>query len=113
MNLELFNKIKDLEKAIKESIEYKNLQEKNALMENSEEVCLLAYKKDMLLMEYEDSLKIYKSDSMEVKKKKEALNHMVFKLNSHPVVVEYNRALNEYNKLLKEISDKLFNFLND
>ncbi len=113
MNLELLNKIDKLKEDVKESNEYKNLEIATKEMENDEEIQLLCYKKDMIILEYEDATKIYKKNSEELLDIQKKLANIMEVINSKEKVIQYNNALNEYNKLLEYINKEVFGVIND
>jgi Protein of unknown function (DUF964). len=110
MNEKLNNDITNLKNSIINSDEYKNLQEKNQAIENSDEVKVLSYKKDMAIMEYEDALKHYNKNSKEVLDCESKMSKAIYNLNNHPLVIEYNLAYKELNLIYKEINKELFSF---
>ena len=57
MNLRQIELINILSEKIKESDVYKEYLNSEVEIENSEEVALLSYKKDMALVQYEDALR--------------------------------------------------------
>lgn len=82
-------------------------------LNNNEDVMRLAYKKDMCLVDYEDALKFFKSDSKEVSLAQEKLYKAKLELDSHPLVIKYNKAYKDVRLLYKKISFELFGeFLN-
>lgn len=113
MNLELLNKIDSLKKDVKESNEFKNLEIATKEMENDEEIQLLCYKKDMIILEYEDASKIYDKNSSELLNIKKKLADIMNEINSKEKVIKYNKALNEYNKILEYINKEIFGVIND
>ncbi len=113
MDSKLLIELENLKDDIKNSLEYKEYLSAEKELEDSEEVQLLSYKKEMAIVDYEDSLKHFKEDSLEVKKAKEKLNEAISLLNSHEIVVKYNNALTKLNILMSEIEKEIFGDLND
>ena len=97
----------------KKTDEYKALLNAEKLMEESDEVSLLAYKKDMVIVEFEDALKHYGKNSPEALLIEKKLAEATFLLNSHPLVVDYKTKLNTLNKLYKQIEKVLFKGLKE
>ena len=88
MNLRQIELINILSEKIKESDVYKEYLNSEIEIENSEEVAILSYKKDMALVQYEDSLRHFDKNSKEVLEASRhvskaifALNHRVFATN--------------------------------
>ena len=72
MNLTLLEKIDKLNKDILESQEYKEYIDSKNKLESDEEAIKLTLKKDKLIMEYEDNLKISsRNDPINLKIQKE------------------------------------------
>ena len=113
MDSRLIIELENLKDDIKNSEEYKEFLIKEKELENNEEVQLLSYKKEMAIVEYEDSLKHFAENSDEVKKAKNKLNQAITLLNSHKIVIEYNKALTKLNILLSEVEREIFGDLND
>ena len=113
MDSRLIIELENLKDDIKNSEEYKEFLIKEKELENNEEVQLLSYKKEMAIVEYEDSLKHFAENSDEVRKAKNKLNQTITLLNSHKIVIEYNKALTKLNILLSEVEREIFGDLND
>ena len=113
MNSDLVCKCLDLNELIKNTDEYKALIEAEKIMEESEEVSLLAYKKDMVIVELEDAMKHYGKNSEESLKVEKKLAETTYLLNSHPLVIDYKNKLNTLNSLYKQIEKILFKGLKD
>ena len=77
-------------------------------MNESEEVMLLAYKKDLASNEYSDLLKIYDENSDQVIASRNRLLEAKERLESHPLVKEYLKAYKEVRLLLFEVNNILF-----
>ena len=113
MNSDLVCKCLDLNELIKKTNEYKDLIAAEKLMEESEEVSILAYKKDMIIVEFEDALKHYGKNSAEALLIEKKLAEQTFLLNSHPLVVDYKNKLNVLNDLYKQVEKVLFKGLKE
>ncbi|MBQ9266200.1 MAG: YlbF family regulator [Bacilli bacterium] len=113
MDSRLIIELENLKDDIKNSEEYKEFLIKEKELENNEEVQILSYKKEMAIVEYEDSLKHFAENSDEVKTAKNKLNQAISLLNSHKIVIEYNNALTKLNILLSEVEREIFGDLND
>ncbi len=110
MNEKLLNDSIDLRNKILDSEEYKNLFLKNKEMESSNEVKILSYKKDIAIMNYEDALKHYDKNSIEVIDAEKDMAKAIYNLNNHPIVKEYNKAFAELAGIYKSINLELFGF---
>lgn len=110
MNIKLLDDSIILKDCIKNSKEYLTLLEKNKALENSDEVKILSYKKDMAILSYEDALKHYDKNSIEVLKEEKAMSAAIYNLNNHPLVKEYNLAFRDVNKIYQKINNELFSF---
>lgn len=105
MDSELLFKLNELRELIENTNEYKELLLAEEKMSTNEEVMLLAYKKDMALVEYEDSLKHYSKNSKEVLFLSENLAKAVYNLNNHEDVLNYKNKLDQLNLLYSEIEE--------
>ncbi len=113
MNLELIKKIDKLREDIKQSSEYLELEKATFEMENDSEIQLLCYKKDMLILEYEDSSKIYDKNSKEILLINRKISEIIKEINSKEKVINYNEALKKYNEILDTINKEVFGVIND
>lgn len=113
MNLELIEKIDRLREDIKNSSEYLELEKATFDMENDSEIQLLCYKKDMLILEYEDALKIYDKNSKEILLINKKMSEIIKEINSKEKVIRYNGALKKYNDILDCINKEVFGVIND
>ena len=77
-------------------------------MNADKEVMLLAYKKDMASVEFDDALKHFGENSNEAKEALKKLHEAKYNLDSHPVVKEYNNAYKEVRLLYEHVSKELF-----
>ncbi len=110
MNEQLLNDSIDLRNKILDSEEYKKVKLKNKEMECSDEVKILSYKKDMAIMNYEDALKHYDKNSVEVINAEKEMAKAIYNLNNHPLVKEYNKMFAELAAIYKDINFELFGF---
>ena len=106
--LELINKLGNDIKSTQIYINFKAISDK---VESSDEIKILSYKKDLAIMEYEDALNHYGKNNEETLKASK--NEAIYKLNSHPLVKEYNTKLSLLNALLKEVDKELFGEIYD
>ena len=113
MNEELLNQISILKENIVNSDEYRNLLKAEKEMEQSNEVMILSYKKDMAIVDYEDTLKHYSRNSIEVLKAEKILSETAYNLNQHPLVKSYKENLDKLNQLYEEIDKIIFNGIKD
>lgn len=110
MNEKLLNDSIELRSKILNSEEYKAVDSKNKEMESSDEVKILSYKKDMAIMNYEDALKHYDKNSIEVINAEKNMAKAIYNLNNRPIVKEYNKAFAELAAIYKNINFELFDF---
>ena len=113
MNEELLNQISILKENIVNSYEYRNLLKAEKEMEQSNEVMILSYKKDMAIVDYEDALKHYSRNSIEVLKAEKILSEAAYNLNQHPLVKSYKENLDKLNQLYEEIDKIIFTGIKD
>lgn len=113
MNEELLNQISILKENIVNSDEYRNLLKAEKEMEQSNEVMILSYKKDMAIVDYEDALKRYSRNSIEVLKAEKILSATAYNLNQHPLVKSYKENLDKLNQLYEEIDKIIFTGIKD
>ena len=99
-----------LKEELKNSIEYKQLKQFEKELENNEDIQLLVYKKDMLIVKLEDILKYKDKNSVEVLMIQKEINDCLTKINSFEIVKKYNKALTEFNALLDKINKEILSF---
>ena len=99
-----------LKEELKNSIEYKQLKQFEKELENNEDIQLLVYKKDMLIVKLEDILKYKDKNSVEVLMIQKEINDCLTKINSFEIVKKYNKALSEFNALLDKINKEILSF---
>lgn len=108
-------KIYDLALKLNESIRnsevYLECVNKEKMMNESDEVIALAYKKDMVLLRYNDALKIYSDDSEEVKAIRKELSLAKYNLDIHPLVKAYSEAYSLLKQELYKVNNILFSDL--
>ena len=63
MEISLIDKVLYLKEELLNSAEYLNFKNTEQKLENNDEVALLSYKKDMAIVDYEDTLKYYSRNS--------------------------------------------------
>lgn len=110
MNESLLNDLLDLRNKVLNSEEYKNLIIKNELIEKSDDVKILSYKKDMAILKYEDALKHYSKNSLEVLNEEKNMAKAIYNLNNNELVKEYNKAFEKFSAIYDEINLELFSF---
>lgn len=113
MEISLIDKILDLKEELLNSKEFLDFKGAELGLENNDEVALLSYKKDMAIVEYEDTLKHYSRNSNEALKSNKLLSEAIFKLNENPLVKEYNSSLDTLNNLLRDIESRIFEGIDD
>ena len=102
----------ELKEILQNDERYLLLLQKEKEMEEDEEVCLLSYKKDVANAKYNDVLRYYSNDSKEAKEAQKELYEAKKELESHPKVIAYLKAYSELRKLLEEVNNILFKYLN-
>lgn len=113
MDSELLIKCSLLNELIHDSNEYKEYIEMENKINNNEELMRLAYKKDLIIMDYEDAINHYGRNSKEVLSINIKLKEVMDEINKIEDVKIYYEKLNNLNKLYEEIDNKLFNFIKD
>ena len=108
MNLELIELINKLSEKIKETSIYKEYLLSEKEINDSDEVKILSYKKDIAIMKYGDAIKHFDKNSKEVMEASKVMSEAIYNLNSHELVKIYNIKLAKLNSYLKEIRDQLF-----
>ena len=99
---------KKLNTAIKNDVNFKQLDILEKEMNNNEEVIKLSYKKDVACAHYSDLLKIYKENDPEVSLALKELNSAKKDLDTHPLVSKYLKTYSEVRKILFEMNNILF-----
>ena len=90
MNESLANKLEELKNLIENDENVLKVKELDEKLNKSEEVMKLSYKKDMMIVEYENALKHFGENSEEIKQAQRNLYQAKLELDSHPLVKEYN-----------------------
>lgn len=109
MDIKLLELTNNLKKEIENDQRVILLNNLDKEISSNEEIMSLAYKKDVASTNYSDLLKIYKDDSREVVNARKALYEAKKNLDSHPLIVSYNKAYRDVKELLDEINKSLFN----
>lgn len=104
----LLEKLLSLKKELENDSRVLLLEELEQKMNADKEVMLLAYKKDMASVEFDDALKHFGENSHEAKQALKKLHEAKYYLDSHPVVKEYNNAYKEVRLLYEHVSKELF-----
>lgn len=84
------------------------LNKMEKIMENDEEVILLARDKEKQENHYNDALKLYSENSEEVINARKALYKAKESLESHPIVIEYLKCYRMVKELYNEINKTIF-----
>ena len=87
---------------------YKTFLASEKEINESDEIKILSYKKDMTIVKYGDMIKHYDKNSQEVINASKEMSEAIYKLNNHHLVQIYNKNLANLNSFLKEIRDELF-----
>ncbi|MCF0117725.1 MAG: YlbF family regulator [Bacilli bacterium] len=77
-------------------------------MEDDEEAQKLSYLKDMAVLKYNDMLKIYSSESNEIKPFINELSKCKESLQTHPKVAIYLKQFSKVKQIYNEINNILF-----
>lgn len=108
MEKDLYLKTTKLKQTLEDDPRVIRLNELEKKMNESEEVMLLAYQKDLKADEYSDALKHFSSDSEEVSVALKNLHEAKLKLDNHPLVKEYLSSYKEVKELYNQINEILF-----
>ena len=108
MNVSLLNKLQELKQTISSLDEIKKLSELEEKLNNNEEVMKLAYAKDVASTNYEDALKHFPEDSIEVKNAQKALHQAKLELDLHPAVKSYMEAYKKASIYYNKVNSVLF-----
>lgn len=108
MDIKIADKCNELKETIKNDPRILLLEEIDKKMSNDREVMSLAYKKDVALDEYNDTLNHFGENNEITIKARQKLYEAKRELDLHPLVKEYNKAYSEVRLLYKEINDILF-----
>lgn len=108
MEEKLYSSLSNLKRCIETHPDVLKLEELSKQMDENDEVKKLSYKKDLALMEYEDSLKHFSKDSSEVKNAQKSLHQAKLALDSHPLVHEYLMTYSKVRELYDKINEELF-----
>lgn len=87
------------------------LNELDKKMNEDEEVIRLAYLKDVAVTNYNDALRHFSKDDLNVKKAQKELYFRKKELDEHPLVKKYLKAYSEVRDLYFAINDILFDGL--
>lgn len=108
MQSETYLSLMNLKDELKNDSRIINLLKLEKDMEEDDEVILLTYKKDKANDVYNDMLRLFKEDSIEVKTARESLHIAKKNLEEHPKVRSYLKVYQEVRMLLDEVNDILF-----
>ena len=108
MNSKIYQICHNLKSEIITSKIYLDVLESESLMEKDEEVITLAIIKDKASDKYNDFLKYYKEDSIEVINARKELYKAKADFESHPLVRDYLRKYQLLRTTLEEINDIIF-----
>lgn len=107
-NTEITSKVYKLKELLMDSKQYKEVKEKEKLMEENCSNLLIRY--NYLFNEYNEALR-FKDYGSDVESKQKELNQCKIELDNNEYVKEYKKAYNNMNKLLSEIQDVIFDGL--
>lgn len=104
----LYKELYELRDMIKNSEDFRHLEELDKKLNEDEEVMKLAYQKEMAIVAYEDALNHYGKNSAELKKAQQNLAKCKLNLDNHPLVKEYYLALRKVREMDRKIDEELF-----
>ena len=113
MELETIELIEKFSEKIKDTDVYKAFIESENELKASDEVAILSYKKDQAIMKYEDALRHFDKNSIEVMRASKVMSEAIFALNNNQIVDNYNKNLAKLNSFLKNIDQELFGDIYD
>lgn len=108
MEKDIYLKAENLKELLEKDPRIMKLNELEKKMDEDEEVMALAYKKDMVAVNYSDVLNHFKEDSNEAQKALKELHEAKLNLDNHPLVKEYMKAYVEVRDLYNQINKILF-----
>ena len=107
MQDKMLEKIYSLKDAIENDERILDLQNKEKIMEENEEVMVLSYRYSCAQNDYNDALKHYGEGSEELKVYQKKLFIATENLDSHPLVKDYLKAYQEVRLMYEEIEKNL------
>ena len=111
--MELYQKVDELKNALINDERIIKLQEAEKKMNESKEVQILSYKKDIAISNYSDALNHFSKDSEEIKQYQKELHLAKKALDEHPLVKDYLSCYIKVRDLYNEINDILFSNLRE
>ena len=108
MNSALYNELYELRRLFKSDERVHRLEELDQKLNENEEIMKFSYQKEMAIVEYEDALKHFGKNSLEVQKAQQKLAKSKLELDNHPLVKEYYLALRDVREMDRQINQKLF-----
>ena len=99
----LLEKASNLKEELDNLPEVKELERLNKLLNESEDVMRLAYKKDMCATKYEDAIRYFGKESDEATEAQKQLHLAKLELDKHQLVIAYNKQY----KIVREIYDRI------
>lgn len=108
MEEELLKKICQLKELLDNDERVLELKTKEKIMEENEEVMVLAYRYSCRQTEYNDALKHYGESSNELLTAQKQLADSKKELESHPLVIDYLKAFQKVRELYQSIDEHLF-----
>lgn len=112
MNEILLKKLTLLKTEIETHPDVNKLNELDKLLNESEQVMKLAYRKDVALTQYEDAVRYFGENSSEALKAQKALYQAKLELDENSLVKEYNNQYKKVKKLYDKINEEIFNPFN-
>ena len=113
MDLELASLLENLKEDYKNLDSYKEFLVAEKKLEESDEIKVLSYKKDIAIMEYGDTLRHFDKNSKEVLEASKKMAKAIYDLNNHEISKKYNEKLAKLNEDLSEIQKSIFEGIND
>ncbi len=108
MEEELLKKICQLKELLDKDECILDMKKKEKIMEENEEVMVLAYRYSTMQTEYNDALKHFGEQSEELLLVQKRLADSKKELESHPLVIDYLKSFQKVRELYQNIDEQLF-----
>jgi len=108
MEQKLYHSLVNLKDLIEHNPDVFELEKLSKELDQNDEVKTLSYRKDIAVMEYEDALKHFSKDSIEVNKAQKALHQAKLALDKHPLVSHYLEVYAKVRVMYDKINQELF-----
>lgn len=108
MDIKLTELTHDLKQKMEKDPRFIRLNRLEKEISENEEIMRLAYKKDMAALVYSDDLKIYNENNPIIDKDRSELYQAKLALDSHPLIIEYNKAYKEVREVIDNVNNIIF-----